>query len=63
MMGMRALRKTCRHITVRSLAPLARAVRTYCLWISSSTEFLVMMLITAKLPRIMAVMGRTMCQR
>ncbi len=62
-MGMSALRNTCFHSTCRSLRPLARAVITYCLRISSRNAFLVSMAVTAKLPSTMAVTGRVMCQR
>ena len=58
-----ALRNTCRHSTVRSSTPLARAVSTYCLRISSSTEFLVRIVITAKPPSTIAVTGSAMCQK
>ena len=63
MIGINALRKTWRHSTLRSSTPLARAVITYCLRISSSTEFLVRMVITAKPPITIALMGSVMCQR
>ena len=63
MMGINALRNTCFQSTCRSLKPLARAVSTYCLRISSRNEFLVNTVVTAKLPSTMAMMGSVMCQR
>ena len=63
MMGIKALRKTCRHSTPRSATPFARAVITYCLRTSSSTEFFVRMVIIAKPPTTMAVTGNVMCQK
>ena len=63
MIGIIALRNTWRQSTRRSSTPLARAVITYCLRISSSTEFLVRMVMTAKPPITMAVIGSVMCQK
>ena len=63
MIGISALRNTCFHSTLRSSSPLARAVSTYCLRISSRNEFLVSMAVTAKLPNTMAVTGSAMCHR
>ena len=62
-MGISALRITCFHSTWFSGRPLARAVSTYCLRISSRKEFLVSMAVTAKLPNTMAVTGSAMCHR
>ena len=62
-MGMSALRNTCFHITWRSLKPLARAVVTYCLRISSKNAFLVNMVVTAKLPSTIAITGSVMCHK
>ena len=45
------------------LSPLALAVRTYCLRISSRNAFLVSMAVTAKLPNTMAMTGSVMCHR
>src|SRR2546426_2001398 len=50
MIGIIALRNTWRQSTRRSSTPFARAVITYCLRISSSTEFFVRMVMTAKPP-------------
>ena len=44
-------------------APLARAVITYCLRISSRKVFLVSMVITANAPATEAVTGKVICQR
>ena len=62
-MGSKALRNTWRPSTWRSLRPLALAVTTYCLRISSRKAFFVSMAVTAKLPATMAVTGKVMCQR
>ena len=48
-----ALRKTCPRARARSARPLARAVSTYCLRISSRKEFLVSIVSVAKLPTTM----------
>ena len=61
--GIIALRNTCFQSTLSSLKPLALAVITYCLRISSIKEFLVSMVITAKLPNTDAVIGKTKCQK
>ncbi|MNY31381.1 hypothetical protein D3C86_1655430 [compost metagenome] len=61
--GINALRNTCFQSTRRSARPLARAVSTYCLRISSRNAFLVSMVMTAKLPTTDAVIGSTRCQR
>ena len=63
MMGISALRNTCLYSTCFSLKPLARAVSTYCLRISSRNEFFVSTAVTAKLPSTMAMMGSVMCHR
>jgi hypothetical protein len=63
MMGIIALRNTCRQRTLRSSTPFARAVITYCLRISSRTEFFVRMVITAKPPITIALTGSAMCQK
>jgi len=62
MIGIRALRNTCFQRTFFSGTPLARAVSTYCLRISSSTEFLTSMVITANPPTTMAVTGSAICR-
>ena len=43
--------------------PLARAVSTYCLLISSRKQFLVSIVSVAKPPITSAVIGRAMCQK
>ena len=57
-----ALRKTWPYSTRRSPAPLARAVTTYCLRISSRKQFLVRMVSPAKPLATSATVGSTMCQ-
>jgi hypothetical protein len=61
--GIKALRITCFHSTLFSLKPLARAVNTYCLPISSKNAFLVSMVVTANAPNTLAVMGMAMCHK
>ena len=56
-----ALRKTWPYSTRRSVRPLARAVSTYCLWISSRKEFLVRKVSVVKPPITMAPIGSAMC--
>ena len=56
-----ALRNTWPYSTRRSPAPLARAVTTYCLRISSRKQFLVSIVSPAKPPTTRAVVGSTMC--
>ncbi|MNP83390.1 hypothetical protein D3C76_1823200 [compost metagenome] len=58
-----ALRKMCFHRMRSSLTPLARAVTTYCLRISSRKAFLVNMVRAAKPPITVASTGRVMCHR
>ena len=57
-----ALRKTWPYSTRASPAPLARAVSTYCLPISSRKAFLVSIVSPAKPPMTSAMVGSTMCQ-
>ena len=61
--GINALRMTWRYSTRFSLKPLARAVSTYCLRISSRNAFLVNMVMTAKEPSTLAVTGKAMCHK
>ena len=58
-----ALRKTWPYSTRRSVRPLARAVKTNCLLISSRNEFLVSIVNVAKPPTVSAATGSTMCHR
>src|ERR1700676_1369945 len=51
------------YSTCRSLQPLARAVITYCLRISSRNEFLVSNVMVAKAPSAIEISGRVMCQK
>ncbi|MNH38706.1 hypothetical protein D3C72_2130710 [compost metagenome] len=58
-----ALRNTWPYSTRFGLRPLALAVTTYCLLISSRKLFLVSKVMVAKLPITRAVTGRTRCQK
>ena len=58
-----AFRKTWPYSTLRSVSPLARAVVTYCLRISSRKEFLVSSVVVAKAERDSAINGRVRCQK
>ncbi|MNN27047.1 hypothetical protein D3C81_1405700 [compost metagenome] len=58
-----ALRNTWPYSTRGRLRPLALAVTTYCLLISSRKLFLVSKVMVAKLPMTSAVIGSTRCQK
>ena len=58
-----ALRKMWPYSTWLLLQPLARAVSTYCLRISSRNEFLVSSVMVAKADSAIEMIGSVRCQK
>ena len=61
--GMSAFFRICLNKTIFSGNPFARAVRTYCFWVSSRMAFLVSMVRVANPPSMKQNKGAAKCLR